>query len=274
MTTESQDSQIQPQTEVKTEIPVETIETIKAELVKTQKERDEYFKGLKTAHQTSTEKDNRLKTMADLKAEINKLTDRVESQDESQRLYLAFIAEHLGKSENVLQEEIENRKPDLLKMIKDEEAKIKQKREDERKKAETETQIAAKRAEDQARVDSYRERVEKLGIDPKSKLYRRIRDFATAGLYDSADAELEELEEAKKSEPSKETIEQQVERRAQEILKAKGLLKTETTVPAGSGTGIPTTMAEFKKWAAEIPLAEYEKVASKVNEMLQQGQIK
>lgn len=45
------------------------------------------------------------------------------------------------------------------------------------------------------------------------------------------------------------------------------------TVPVSSST-IPTNMAEFKQWVADLPQVEYEKRATEIRKMLDEGKIK
>ncbi len=212
------------------ETPIETptaedrIKTLESELNKTKQELESTTKGLRTAHQTLTQKDLALKRQSDLRGEIDELK-------ETQKLYLAFLAEQSKQSEDDLTGTLQSRKPDLLKSIAAIEAESKVKRQKEQAEVQRQEQIA----EFQAQIDTYKERVEKTGLTENDEAYWEIHGLVTEGKFKLADIILKKLEGTKEKNVAKnETEDQRIERRAQEILREKGLLKAETPVPSGS----------------------------------------
>jgi len=115
--------------------------------------------------------------------------------------------------------------------------------------------------------------------------YRKFRIGIASGFYigDAQDGleEIKKVVEAKKPTEVKTEAEKRViseeEKRGiiQEYMEKEGLLKSDTGMPSGAGDGIPTDMAAFQKWIADIPQEEYEKkYASKVKQMMRDNKIK
>ncbi len=162
-----------------------------------------------------TKKDIENKTLKE------KLDDR-EAEREMQKLLIAAIAEQKGEPEQEVEETVKAKKPDLLKQYE---------------------QLDTRRKQDnlQKKVTSYQEKVEALGLTEDSPEYAKMHLFVTRLNWDKADAFMATLEEksAKPVEPPKETravlTEKDEEEIARKYLEKQGKLKTDVSLPSGSG---------------------------------------
>jgi len=206
------------------EVKAENVEQIRDELQKMEQ-------NLKSAQGVTKKQAQELEELR------GKYSEAVSSRDTYQAL-IGLVSQQTGRSEEDIAEEVQAKKPDLMKAAQD----IIQRQEVQRQQ----TQLAEK-------VNSYQKKVEGLGLKETDPAYKRIRAFAKAGDFESADEEIETL---KNQEPAKETgeTEEEMRKRIAEEEREKffeehpELLKSETGEPSAAG-GI--TMEEFRKLPPE-----------------------
>ena len=156
---------------------------------------------------------------------------------------LGWASQQTGKSEEEISQEVETRKPDLMKQAQS----IIQQQEQKRQYGEW-----AKK------VNSYQAEVEKLGLSEKDKAYKRIRALVRSGDFETADEEIEAIKAeqakmpAKSEEKKQETEEEMKERLEREILEKYELTKQETGSPSASSGAFTITRAQLKA----MPIAE------------------
>lgn len=161
---------------------------------------------------------------------IGELEAKLEDKD-FQRAMLALVAQQRGETEEEVETSVKANKPDLLKQVDD----LVKQREFKRQQ------------EDAQRVgEGYRKRVEALGLTPKDKTYRDIFRDVRDGLFDFADASLEELEKVKVvTQPKAEDKQKDIEEAARKMLEEKGLLKTDTGASLASGMNPEKAMQAY-----------------------------
>ena len=118
-----------------------------------------------------------------------------------------------------------------------------------------------------------------LGVDPVDKRIDWAGDApnyleAQRRVLDSV-AKIQK-ENIKASEASIDLKIKEAEKRIKKSLGAEEDVNSVSTQGSSgvSSEGIPIDMGAFRKWVAELPQAEYEKKAAKINEMLNSGKIK
>ena len=228
-----------PETQTETPTNEPTPEELKAQLAQLNKALEETKKGLSTAHQTLTKKDQELKRQAALDTRL----DGIES---TQKVLAALIAEATGKEAEA------------------EDSGTKQQRLDRYKELVADIDKKKADAEAKARQDAYAEKADAiwqrataLGLTAEDDDYWTIRDSLMNGNADRAEAKIGKLErvksgasptpkptEAPKAEKpaTQETEEEKVERLVRERIKA--LTKTDTAVPSGPVKNREKAMAE------------------------------
>ena len=169
----------------------------------------------------------------DLRASIS---DRASERD-FQKAMLSVLAEGRGETEENTETSVKANMPTLLKQF------------DEREKT---REAKRQQAESQRIGEKYQRRVESLGLTPKDKAYREVYRDVQSGLYEFADAQLDELETVQKKTPPKESDEERqsaAEARAMEIVKEKfpDALLTETGGPSASSLSAQEAMKAYGK---------------------------
>jgi len=213
----------------------EQLESVKTQLAEATQKRDEFEKGLRTAHQTLQGRDRQLKRYESEGANIDALSARVE--------VLGGMVSEIVERDN----EEEPKKVDYAEKFREAE-----------KNATLKSQIAMRQR-----------RAEATGIPMNDPRIGTIEYLATGGRFGEADKFLEELEAKQKEEPKeegpKETEAERIERLAEEKalkkMEEKGLLHTET----GRPSAISGSFAEFEKAYIEgkVPPEDYEARARK-----------
>ena len=156
---------------------------------------------------------------------------------------LGWASQQTGKSEEEISQEVETRKPDLMKQTQ-----------------QLIMQQDAKRKYEafQQKFNSYAPVVEELGLKPSDRRWQRINAFCTVGNWEAADEEIEAIKAeqaktpAKSEEKKQETEEEMKERLEREILEKYELTKQETGSPSASSGAFTITRAQLKA----MPIAE------------------
>lgn len=119
------------------------------------------------------------------------------------------------------------------------------------------------------------QRIKDAGFDPSNDDFDRVWDAWLIGKtssgqegFDLANTRLERI--TKKSKPE-EKSEEEV---ARAYLEKTGRLKTETGLPSGGVSNIPTDKTKLGQWVKDLPLDEYEKLKPEIDKMLEEGKIK
>lgn len=213
------------------ELPEEGKTETKAEVLETKQEDVEQLRGeLQKMEQNLKSAQGVTKKQAQELEELRgKYSEAVSSRDTYQAL-IGLVSQQTGRSEEDIENEVQTKKPDLMK----EAQAIIQRQEAQRQQ----TKLAEK-------VNSYQKTVEGLGLKETDPAYKRIRAFAKAGDWESADEEIEALKTQKpKEEKPTETEDERVARRVKEELEKQGLLKSEGGEPSAAGSAI--TIEEFR----------------------------
>lgn len=203
--------------------------------------------------------------------EIQRLQDRlndITSDKEMSQAMMALIASQTGRSEEEVSEEVQARKPDLLKQFKT-----------------LEEQRLARRAQDEAKKigEQYRKRVEALGLTSKDKAYRDIYRDVREGLFDFADAQLAELEAKASDEKPKESEEERqkaIEEEALRLIQEKNPDSLKTDIGGPSAGGEVVSIESVKEAAREpVPkgkksLEAYQEKADKAFKAWKEGKLK
>ncbi len=164
-------------------------------------------------------KDEEIKTSSSLRADI-------EGLKETQKILAAMLQDRGTVPEENLDNIPKEKKQDYLKQFEEVQKKVELKRQQEE---------AIAKLQDAAL--SLKARTEALGLKETDEAYIEIQELVETGRLRTAEARVKKLESEKEKkvvkepEIKKETDEQIFERIARE----KGLLKTETVVPAGKG---------------------------------------
>ena len=225
---EEQETQTQETPSVETpppeQPPEETPEVLKSRLAELNKQLEEAKKGLSTAHQTLTKKDQELKRQADLRSEIEEIKGTL-------KVYVGLFAE-MGQAP-----------------VDDPEAK--QKTVEKFNQAVVELETKAKQREYASKANEVWGRTQSLGLTEEDDDYWTIRDALQAGNLERAAAKVAKLEKSKSAaapppppaaappkaptETEEERINRLAEEKAQAILKGSSLYKSDTAVPSGRG---------------------------------------
>jgi len=244
--------------EVTPPTPEEQLATLQKELDKTKVDLDSRDKGLRTAHQTLTEKDKELKKRTDIDT-------RLDGFEETQRILAATMSERLASGEGLDPTE----KTDYLKQF-DDIAK--------RQKVERET-LQAKGQQDEynRQADAVYVRAKEAFKDDEDAI-ERVEDLLSAGRLERAEARVAKAEKPTdtkgESEGDKEEKIREDERKKL-YEKYPSLLVSDAGGPSGaSGMGIPTKMEDFRKWIANLSQTEYEELKPEIDKMQAAGKIK
>lgn len=250
-----------PVTTQQTLTPEQEIASLKTKLAETEK-------GLRTAHQTLTQKDQELKRKTDLEEKVASLENIV-------KLSTAFMFENQGKDPNAFQQAKEQRPEDLKKQF---DAVVAQ--------SEAKRKIENQRQDVITKISSIQTRTESLGLTDESDDYLEIKNLAVMATPESlklAERKLAKLESAKgvntvtsnpqvipappvpaptttqgvttqetKTVENTETEDQRIERKAREMLIQQGLLRPEPKQVSGVGTLTPemvSRMTPDERWA-------------------------
>jgi len=226
--------------EEKTFTPEEQLAAIQAELKEAKEKWEQSEKGLRTAHQTLTEKDKVMKRLESERADISSLSAKVE-------VLGGMLSELMeGREESHLEEETPKKKVDYAKKFQEVETMSKMR----------------------TQIEPRQRRAEALGIPMTDLRIATVEYLTTSGQFDKADKALDALEaeankskEEPKEEKPKETeaerIERLVEEKTRQFLEEKGLLRTEAGGPSGAGRK-PTTKAEAARLYSEGKLSDKE----------------
>jgi multidrug efflux pump subunit AcrA (membrane-fusion protein) len=163
------------------------------------------------------------KQAQDLEALRAQYEAAVSSRDTYQAL-IGLLSQQTGRSEEDITQEVQNRKPDLIKQAQ----AIVQQQEQQRRYAQF-----------NQKVNEYQKKVEDLGLKPTDKTYKHIRALVRSGDFETADEEIEAVKAKPTTEPVKEQkvelTEEEKEKISKEYLEKKGLLKSETGTPSAGG---------------------------------------
>lgn len=239
--TEEPEVQTVPEAEVPIKEPeepkasqsTEELEQLKAEKIRL----EEGYKGLqRKLNQVNTELSKRSASEA-----------RLDTLEQTQRILVGMLQER----ENINVDDIpEKQKVDYLKKFDDVIAEQKRKVQQE---------------EYTAKVRDYQQRTDALKLDENSEEYLDIKELVLEGKFQRADIKLAKMEakvkenpvKEDKAEPRKETDDEIFER----IARQKGLLKTDTAVPAGKVSSFEDAEERFSR--GEISMKEYSEARNK-----------
>lgn len=229
------------------ETPTETeqLKTAQDEVTKIKAELEGKDKGLRTAHQTLTEKDRKIKEQADINA-------RLDGFEDTQKILIAMMQEKGTVSDEEVTSE---KKTDYLKQYDE----ILKKQREARKTASAQAEQEEYATKAQA-IYSRAQEAFKDDIDELDKVVNNL----DKGRLDMAETRVSKAEGKANPEPKeskKETEEQRVDRLADEKynkrLEDEGLLHTETALPSGRSRTMDELRA--KHAAGEITTEEAEK---------------
>ena len=255
MTKEGQVTQQEPMAEVVVE--PEVVEPIKEpEQIKPEVNLEELQKQLTELQKTSQKYEDNWKNESRVKAkkdlEIQRLRERLtstESQEAMLKALIAVVAQQRGQPEDLLEGEVRQQQPDLVKQYE----KI---QEESKKKREIDTL--------NSRAESIRRDVESLGLTPNDDEYEVIRLAVRAGELDKAEIRLNKIREAKQVIPPTEPkpdAEQEFQKRLRAELEKRGLLTQDTGGPSASASKRQDVLAKIAR--GELSTAEAEKIGFK-----------
>jgi chromosome segregation ATPase len=234
--------------ESQTPTPNPEVEQLKQELAKTKEKADAAEKGLRTAHQTLTEKDKRLK-------EAENLNSRIEGLEAKLKVAVGVIAQRVNVSQESLDEP--NNQKDLLA----EYNKVEQEQETRRKQK----QLKEEQDEYAKQADTvWHKAVDGLGLKEEDDDYWYVFDALKDGNLKKAEVKVGKLEKAKtpevKTEEKTVDIETEVNKRLKVELEKRGLLKQDVGNPAGSGGQLTpemvSKMSPQEKWERRNEIAK------------------
>jgi len=209
--------------EARTPTAEEQLAALQQQLTEVTVDRDAKDKGLRTAHQTLTEKSKELSKQTDIQSQIDELTA-------TQRMVIGAMQERGLAPDD---ETLETKKTDYLKGFDD---YVKQKKQDR-----DATQKQAQQDEHSRQCDTIYAEAKEAFKDDEDALFQ-VRTFLMNGATDLAE---QKIAKAKKSADTKEKVmeseEERIERITEEKLRKKmeekGMLESETGAPAGAGAG-------------------------------------
>jgi len=228
MTQEQKGESPEGGTPVEAEVKEPKVPTVE-EIEQLRSEKEKAEQNMKSAQGVSKKQAQELEELR------GKYSEAVSSRDTYQAL-IGLVSQQTGRSEEDIAEEVQAKKPDLVKAAKD----IVQEQELKRRQSEFKTKF-----------DSYGPKVAELGLKPTDKAFKRILALASVGDWETADEEIEALktqEPVKEPEEKKETEEEKVQKLLKEELERRGLLTPEGGEPSAAG-GI--TMDDFRKLSPE-----------------------
>jgi penicillin-binding protein 1A len=230
--------------ETKTVTPEKSVEELKAELQKAQEEMkkfqlatEEKDKGFKTLQRQLAEEQARVKRVSDIDAKLNAI-------DEKMKITIAAVA--TGAEEDT--ERGKQIKKEFLSRYDEADAKAKQ-------------DLAMKQAEETA--NSFKSRVEALGLTQEDEDYWEIHDLVVEGKYPRAELKIKKLE-ASKNKPATDTnkeseevrINRLAEEKARKLMEEKGLLDVDAASPSAAATDFNSAAKLFAE--GKITRKEYE----------------
>lgn len=242
----------QPEPEPQTPTAEEKLATLQKELDEVKTDRDSKDKGLRTAHQSLTKKDE------ELKRQVN-IDTRLDGFEETQKILAGMLSERMASGEEIEPE----KKTDYLKQF--------EAVQDRQKKTRDDATVKAQQDEYDRQANAIYARAQEAFSNDEDSLFQ-VKTFLMNGSPDLAEKKIAKAEGKTKT---VETDEQVYDRIKAQKQKDEGLLKTDNALSSGTGTQIPTNVEEFKEWIARIPQSEYEeKYAAEVNKMRRAGKIK
>ena len=221
--------------EIETPTPEEQLEAVKAERDALKEKLEQTDKGLRTAHQTLTEKDKQLKRQTDLNNRLDDLDDRL-------KILAAIQAEGIGGEET--EEITPEKKQGLLHRYET----LEQQQAEKRKQAE----IKAQQDDYNRQADAIYARA-KVALKDDEEGLEKIEDLLASGRgLERAEKKVAKAEaSSSKGETEAERIERLAEAKAEEKLRAKmeekGMLTSDNNLPSGTGTSATKAMAEYVK---------------------------
>ena len=227
----------------------EQLVALKSRLETTEKTLAQTEKGLKTAHQTLSEKDLELKRRAQVEEDIQTIKDHLE-----------LLTEAVSNRQTVETEDGVPRTDGL--------AQLKRERQERERKRQEQTFNET--------LQTFRVRTEALSLDPESEEYLDVQDLATRGNFKLADLRLKKMEirkaekdaeVAKTTRVSQEEIDKLAEQKSRKFLQDHDLLKTDSGTPAGGGRGKTYTQSQI----TAMSVAEYRKEFPDYADYLQAG---
>ena len=134
------------------------------------------------------------------------------------------------------------------------------------KERQTRRRVESELAKTKSELDGEKAKTtEAQEAEAKSTKERNAREIATRRVVDAktlikfTDGSIEAMEELARSLPKKGEA---------------TTLKPDSGRTTGGSGGIPTNMGQFRKWIADLPQGEYEKLAPEINKMMKEGRIK
>jgi len=173
---------------------------------------------------------------------LRDLHGRIDGIEDYIKILAATTASAQGKGEDEFIEEIQTKKPDLIKQFES----IRQNRETKAKADEAQREL-------QAKVASYQKQTEDLGLTEADETYWEIRGAVEDGNYKLAELKLKKAAEQKpKPEGAKQSEEEIFAKRLAEEkrkwMEGQGLLTTETGTPSpGAGKVDLSTVASMSQ---------------------------
>lgn len=247
MTTDREETQQQDTVQAEqTPTMEEQLKQAQEEVARLTRQYEEKDKGLRTAHQTLTQKDRELKAQMDL-------TSKLDSLDQKIRILAAAQATGMRMDENTLENMSPQTQQNLLSQF---------------DRLDAETKARAEQASKQAEEQEYRTRADALwqeaqSMDIPEETLDRIEDSLMYGRLDRAERLIEKNRKVEtKTEVDVEKL--VAERLKEELAKRnieieeEGLLETDTAVPSGRTA---TQQETLDRYASGDPTVSREDVA-------------
>ncbi len=231
--------------------PEEDIAQLRSQLEQLQSERQKFEENWKNEQRVNAKKQQEIE-------KLNQQAFNITSLEEKFKVLAAIVAEKDGQNEDEFDTKVKSSKPDLLKKFDE----IEQ----------------GRKLQEQA--NRLRDRTLAAGITEGDDAYWEIKDLVEAGKFDRADMKLKKLEatrqqpvEEKKLETSNQQATQLTEAQEEEIarkyMQKKGLLKNDTTLPAGGGGKVFT-----RQQISNMSVDEYKQNKADIDAAMREGRIK
>ena len=215
-----QEETLQQEEQSETPTNEDQLKTLQAELEQAKKLAEEKDKGLRTAHQTLTQKDREIKNLSDFNQKIDGIENKI-------KILAAATATGMRVDENELDSMSPQAQKSLLSEFDRLDAETKAKAEQARKEAEE--------SEYRTKADSLWQEAQSLSFDEDT--LDKIEDALTWGKLERAERLISRKKETPKETKVEESVEEKAERLAQEkfnkLLEEKGLLETDTAISSG-----------------------------------------
>lgn len=230
--TEEHDEEETTQEEVQTPTPEEQMAAIRTELTDYKAKLESTEKGLRTAHQTLTEKDKEIKRQANIETRLEELGERME-------LLATAWATSSGQSEDSL-DTYKEQKRDVLEDLR----KVKQDQDKKRK----EDQLKVEQEEYIRNCDAIHARAKEVFADNEDAIFQ-VRAYLRSGDLDLAESKIAKAEVSKKTptESSEARIERLAEEKARARWEKEDLLETDTGGPSASSVSAMDATEKYIK---------------------------